>query len=83
MAKCKTKTFQTDLDIFKHIQNLVWVTQNLPYSEPEVYSEPWYIQNLGIFRVLVYSELKACLCQPSRVERFANIVNSYNHFHKF
>ena len=83
MAKCKTKTFQTDLGIFKHIQNFVWVTQNLPYSEPEVYSESWYIQNLRILRVLVYSELKAYLCQPSRVERFANIVSSYNHFHKF
>ena len=25
MAKCKTKAFQTDLGIIRHIQNLVWV----------------------------------------------------------
>ena len=26
------------------------------YSEPAAYSEPWYIQNPGLFRTLVYSE---------------------------
>ena len=32
-------------DIFRILEN----------SEPEAYSEPWYIQNPDIFRTLVYS----------------------------
>ena len=38
----------------------------------------------GIFRSLSNPELKVYSepCQTSTVERFANIVNSYNHFHK-
>ena len=56
MGKCKTKAIQTDLGTFRHSQ---------AYSKPCVnlaYSEPWYIQNLeifktgNIFRTLVYSE---------------------------
>ena len=60
-----------------------------------VYSEPWYIQNPGIFRTLVYSEswyiqnpgifrtlVYSEPCQTSMMEHFAKIVKGYNHFRK-
>ena len=48
------------------------------------YLEPWYIQNPAIFRTLEYSKYEAYSepCQPSRMTRFAEIVNACNHFHK-
>ena len=71
-----TSTFRTlcNLGIFR--------TQ--VYSEPETYSEPWYIQNPGIFRTVVYS-------QPWYIQNpvkhlgwrvFSKIVHGYNYFHK-
>ena len=57
MVKRKTKAIQTDLGTFRH---------NQAHSKPCVnraYPEPWYIQNLNIFKIrnifrtLVYSEL--------------------------
>ena len=44
MGNCKTKAIQTDLDTFRH---------NQAYSKPCVnlaYSEPWYTQNVDIFK---------------------------------
>ena len=43
----------------------------LTYSEPEAYSEPWYIQNPGIFRTLAYSKFEAYLepCRTSMMKR--------------
>ena len=64
MGKCKTKAIQADLGIFRHILANLGIIQ--AYSElcvTLVYSELWYIQNLGIFktksifRTLVYSKL--------------------------
>ena len=57
------------------------ISRRLVHSENEAYSEPWYIQNLGIFRTrgmfrtLMYSEPN----ETSMMERFARIVNGYNH----
>ena len=44
------------LDIIRHIQAYTEPCVTLKYSEPEAYSEPWYIQNPGLFRTLVCSE---------------------------
>ena len=51
-------------DIFRHIQSPIqpWhisrgISRTLTYSAPEAYSEPWHIQNPGLFRAPVYSEL--------------------------
>ena len=50
-------------DIFWHIQNPVYllhvnrgISRTLAYSAPEAFSEPWHIQNPGLFRTPVYSE---------------------------
>ena len=64
-------------DIFRNlveprIQNL----GSVAYSEPDAYSEPWHIQNPGVFRTLAYSEP----CQTSTMQHFAKIVNGYNYF---
>ena len=48
----------------------------MAYSEPDAYSEPWHIQNPGVFRTLAYSEP----CQTSTMQHFAKIVNGYNYF---
>ena len=75
--------------MFTHIQTCSGIIQ--AYSEPCVtvaYSEPWHIRNLGIFRTryiyrtLVYSEPEVYseLCQTSKMECFAKIVNSYSCF---
>ena len=51
MRKCKTKTIQADLGIFKHSQAYSGIIQ--AYSEPcetLEYSTIWFYQNLGIFR---------------------------------
>ena len=47
MSKCKTKAIQTDLGTFRH---------NETYPGPEACSEPWHINNPGIFRTPVSSE---------------------------
>ena len=54
------------------------------YSEPEPYSEPWYIQNPSIFRTLPYSKSEAYSkpCQTSTMILFAKTVNRDNYFHK-
>ena len=48
------------------------------------YSEPWHIQNRGIFRTLGYLELGANLepRQTSTMEHCAKVVNSYSCFRK-
>ena len=35
------------------------ISRTLTYSEPEAYSEPWYIQDPAIFRTLAYSKFEA------------------------
>ena len=56
--------------IFKHIQKLVnsgiesWYMQNPDISNRSIFrtrtfSQPWYIQNSGIFRALAYSKSEA------------------------
>ena len=70
--------------IFPHIQaysHLFRYNQTYPgifqaYSELEACSEPWHIQNSGVFTALEDSEP----CQTSTLERFANIINGYNYF---
>ena len=54
----------------------------MAYSEPEAYSEPWCIQNPGIFRILVYSEPWHIQSprQTATMHHFAKIVNGYNYF---
>ena len=61
----KTKAIQTDLDTFRRnhaypeiIQAYSKPCPTLAYlcTKPEVYSEPWYIHNPGIFRTPIYSE---------------------------
>ena len=52
-------------------------SKTLTYSKPEIYSEPWYIQNPDIFRTLVYSKSEA-----STMKRFVKIVNCYYYFQK-
>ena len=50
--------------MFRHIQNPVQSThiqkpcifRILAYLKPGAYSEPWHIQNSGIFRTMAYSE---------------------------
>ena len=78
-------------DIFKHKQSTgifrsfcnPGIFRTLVYAEQKTYSEPWYIENHGIFRTLVYSE-------PWHIQNpvkhllwsvFAKIVNDYNYFH--
>ena len=67
MGKCKTKAIQIDLGTFRH---------NHAYSKPCVtlaYLEPWYIQNLDIFRTRsifrtpVYSE-RCHIQNPRHIE---------------
>ena len=63
MSKCKTKAIHTDLDTFRHFQELLRHIQT--YSKPcgtLAYLKPWYIQNpdifrtRSIFRTLAYSQ---------------------------
>ena len=42
------------------------IFRTLAYTEQKAYSEPWYIENRGIFRTLVYSKP----CKTSTMERF-------------
>ena len=65
-------SFYAYADIYKHIQTYSGIFRNyssifrtfckyeifrtLPYGEPEVYSEPWYIQSPWILRTQAYSE---------------------------
>ena len=87
MGKCKTKAIQADLSIFTHIPAYSGIFRhifrNLAYLKLEAYSEPWYIQNSGIFRArdifrilgfrtLGYSEPEAYSepCQTSTMEHF-------------
>ena len=45
----------TSTSLFRSLCNL-GIFRTRVYSEPKTYSEPWYIQNPGIFRNVVYSE---------------------------
>ena len=47
------------------------ISRTLIYSEPEAYSEPWYIQNPAIFRMLGYSKFEAYSepCRTSTMKR--------------
>ena len=68
MNKCKIKTIQRDLGIFRHnhayskpcvtlaYSEPWYIQRTLKYSELEAYSEPWDIHNPGKFRTPVYSE---------------------------
>ena len=64
---CKIKFIQANLGIFTHILALSNKFSNIQESFRHIYayldscvtlaySEPWYIQNPGIFRTLVYSK---------------------------
>ena len=70
MGKCKIKAIQIDLGTFGYNQAYPGIIQacskplcNLGIIRDAVYPEPWhiqnqeYIQNPGIFRTPVYSEL--------------------------
>ena len=49
-------------DIFRCYPDIFYncgISRTLTYSEPEAYSEPWYIQNPAIFRTLAYSKFVA------------------------
>ena len=54
-------------------------SRTLAYSEPEAYSEPWHIDNSGIFRTTTYSksEVYSERFQTSMMKCFAKIVNGY------
>ena len=65
---CKIKFIQANLGIFTHILALSNKFSNIQESFRHIYayldscvtlaySEPWYIQNLGIFKTLAYSKL--------------------------
>ena len=76
----KTLFIQAYSSIFMHIQELFKQIQAYPgkFRNIQVYSEPWYIQNPGIFRNLAYSKP----CQKSSMEPFTEIVNDYHYFRK-
>ena len=98
MGKSKAKAIQADLGIFRHnlvypeiIQAYSGIFKYL--CNPEifrtrsifrnmVYSQPWYIQNPRMFRMLLYSKSEAYseLCQTSAMKHFAKIDNGYDYF---
>ena len=83
MGKSKAKAIQADLGIFRH--NLVYPEIIQAYSgifRNMVYSQPWYIQNPRMFRMLLYSKSEAYseLCQTSAMKHFAKIDNGYDYF---
>ena len=93
MGKCKTKSHS---GIIRHVQaySEASVTleflepqyiENLTYSELKAYPEPWYIQNLFIFRALGYSnsEIYSETCQTSVMKRFGKTLSIFTkNFHK-
>ena len=88
MEKCKTKSNQTDLSIFKHITAYSGIIQ--AYSEPCItlsYSELWYIKNpgifktIGIFRTLVYSKFWHILNQKPGIFRIQDIIRTLSNIY--
>ena len=64
------------------------IFSNLLYSEPEAYSESWYIQKPAMLRTLAYSEFEAH-SEPSHIYDEALIIftviiifTNYNYFCK-
>ena len=66
-------------NIFKHKQSIgifrtlcnPGIFRTLVYTEQKGYCEPWYIENRGIFRTLVFRTLTYSEpCQTSTMERF-------------
>ena len=78
MGNCKAIAIQTYLDTFRHNQAYLGIIQ--AYSKPCVttaYLEPWYIQNVRLFRTLAYSKSEAYseTCQTPTMKHFVKIVN--------
>ena len=83
MGKCKTIAIQTDFRIFSHnraYSGIIQACVALKSLEPCVtlgYLEPWYIQNIDIFRTRIIfrsvAYLRPCYIQnPGRVGTFFN-----------
>ena len=71
----QTNTIYTDLGIFMHTQAKSGIFRTLTYWEPDVYSEPWHIQNPSTYRTLAYSEFWHW--KESLMETFEMIFSLY------